>query len=75
MQLNFENFLKGYFYNFVLKIMSFKGVWLIILQFLNLVGIINQGFMTAFASEWSKHYYLENSTLNRFIYVVIFEVK
>ena len=52
-----------------------KGVWLTILQFLNISGIVNQAFMTGFTSQWSKGAtYLKNSTLNRFIYVAIFEV-
>ena len=31
--------------------------------------------MTAFTSQWSKKYYVNDSTLNRFIYVAVFEVK
>ena len=52
-----------------------QGVWLNIMQFLNLIGIINQGFMTAFTSQWSKSSsFFEASTLNRFIYTAVFEV-
>ena len=61
-----------------LKLLSynfFKGVWLHIMQFLNLVAIINQSFLTAFTSQWSKSYYTNDNTLDRFIYVVVFEVE
>ena len=52
------------------------GVWLDILQFLNLIGIVNQSFLTAFTSQWSKgsNSIIKDSTLNRFIYAIIFEV-
>jgi hypothetical protein len=45
------------------------------MQFLNLIAIINQSFLTAFSSQWSKSYYTNDDTLNRFIYVVVFEVE
>jgi hypothetical protein len=31
--------------------------------------------MTAFTSQWSKSYFLNDLTLNRFIYVAVFDVK
>jgi hypothetical protein len=52
-----------------------KGVWLTILQFLNMFAIVNQSFMTAFTSTWSEsNVFLSNSTLNRFIYTAVYEV-
>jgi hypothetical protein len=46
-----------------------------ILQFLNLIGIVNQSFLTAFTSQWSKtSSYIQDLTLNRFIFAIIFEV-
>ena len=49
------------------------GSWLNIIKFLNAVGIINNAFLIAFVSSWSKSDILEDSTQNRLIFVVAFE--
>ena len=49
------------------------GSWLNICKLLTLLGIINQGFIIGFASNWSISY-LEDSNLNRLIFVLVFEV-
>ena len=43
-----------------------------ILQFMNVAGIVSNGFIIAFTSQWGNNY-LE-SMQNKLTYVVIFEV-
>lgn len=50
-----------------------KGIWLSIGRFINIMGIIVNGLIIAFASNWAKTV-LGNST-NRLIFFVVFEVK
>lgn len=49
------------------------GSWFDICRFLNVVGIINNGFMVAFASNWSK-VYLSDSLLFKMTFLIAFEV-
>ena len=43
-----------------------------ILQFLNIVGIISNGFIIAFTSQWATNNLTTN--VNKFICVAVFEV-
>ena len=50
------------------------GAWFNIIRFLNVVGIITNAFIIGFTSRWSVEF-LNDSTTNRLIFIVIFEVK
>ena len=50
------------------------GAWFNIIRFLNVVGIITNGFIIGFTSRWSV-YFLNGSTSNRLIFVAAFEVR
>lgn len=49
------------------------GAWFNITRFLNLIGIITNGFIIGFTSRWSV-YFLSDSLSNRLIFVAAFEV-
>ena len=49
------------------------GSWFLLCRLLNALGIINNGFLIAYTSNWSKSF-LGNSDLNRMYFVVCFEV-
>jgi hypothetical protein len=49
------------------------GSWFNICRLINAVGIVNNGFLIAFVSEWSKTF-LNNSDYKRWIFLIIFEV-
>ena len=49
------------------------GAWFNITRFLNVVGIITNGFIIGFTSRWSIYFLNDNNT-NRLIFVAAFEV-
>jgi anoctamin-1 len=50
------------------------GSWFKICRFLNAIGIITNGLVIAFTTNWSKSYLLNDSYQNRLVFVLSFEV-
>jgi anoctamin-5 len=55
---------------YFLFMMLFTGKWYGILQFVNLVGVVTNGFIIAFTSSWAEDY----STTEKLWLVIGFEV-
>ncbi len=49
------------------------GSWFTLCRFLNVMGIINNAFLVAFTSNWSKTY-LRSTNENKLLFIVSFEV-
>jgi hypothetical protein len=49
------------------------GAWEKIITFINVCGIVSNGFIIGFTSNWSKTF-LEDKLSNRLIFVIAFEV-